>query len=47
MAPIDRSAAHTNQIAPKIATGTPPTVPKRLWYTWVQLMVALTSQKLV
>ena len=43
----DSSAAHTNQIAPKIATGTPRNVPKRLWYTCVQLTVALTSQKLV
>ena len=33
-------------MAPKRATGTPATLPNRLEYTWLQLMVALTSQKL-
>jgi hypothetical protein len=40
------SAAATNHTPPKIATGIPWNVLKRLWYTWVQLIVALTSQKL-
>ena len=43
----DIKAAKANQIAPKIATGTPRNVLKRLAYTCVQLTVALTSQKLV
>src|SRR6202049_3126836 len=42
-----KSDAPANQIAPKMATGTPNTVLNRLMYTWEQLNVALTSQKLV
>ena len=44
--PATSSSASANQIAPKIATGIPRTVAKRLAKTCVQLSVALTSQKL-
>ena len=33
-------------MTPPSATGTPSTLPYLLWYTCVQLTLALTSQKL-